>query len=476
MGIENGNFTVSITNEEVVAAALPFHEHSLPLSNLDLLLPKVDVGVFFCYKNPMLSSTSITLITFESMVVSLKKALAKVLVSYYVFAGEVVSNSLGEPELLCNNRGVDFVEAVADIELKCLNFYNPDESVEGKLVPKKKHGVFVIQATSLKCGGIVVACTFDHRIADAYSTNMFLVSWAEMAHPTKPMKPTTITTTNKPCFRRSLLSPRGYPTSIHHSINDMYIPISKLPPPSSTTTKPLLSRIYYVTGENLYRLQKLAGATCNGSNYNTKPTKLESFSAYLWKLIAHAAIKEDSKMAIAKMGIVVDGRKRLENYSIGEEMTNYFGNVLSIPFGAKPIEELVDKPLGWVVDDVREFVSIATTEEHFLGLIDWVEMNRPIPGLAKIYCGGSKEGPAFVVSSGQRFPEEKMNFGWGEVVFGSYHFPWCGEAGYVMPMPSPLRNGDWIVYMHLLKQHLEIIESKAGHVFVPLTWDYLKQG
>lgn len=470
MGIGNGdNFIVSVTNEEVVAAVLPIQEHWLPLSNLDLLLPAVDVGVFFCYKNPMI-------LTFESMVVSLKKALAKVLVSYYAFAGEVVSNSVGEPELLCNNRGVDFVEAVADVELQCLNFYNPDESVEGKFVPKKKHGVLAIQATSLKCGGIVVACTFDHRIADAYSTNMFLVSWAEMAHPVKPIKPTTVTTSNKPCFRRSLLSPR-HPSFIHPSLDDMYIPISKLPPPSATATKPLLSRIYYVTAEELHRLQSLGALAKNDT---TKPSKLESFSAYLWKLVAKAVTRDGSKMVIAKMGIVVDGRRRIANNSSDEDrgealMTHYFGNVLSIPFGGKSVEELVDKPLGWVVDEVREFVSVATTEEHFLGLIDWVEAHRPVPGLAKIYSGGTNEGPAFVVSSGQRFPEDKVDFGWGKVVFASYHFPWGGEAGYVMPMPSPLRNGDWVVYMHLLKEQLDIIESEADHVFMPLTWDYLNQ-
>ena len=209
-----------------------------------------------------------------------------------------------------------------------------------------------MQATSLKCGGIVVACTFDHRIADAYSTNMFLVSWAEIAHPTKPIKPTTITTANKPCFRRSLLSPR-HPSFIHPSLDDMYIPISKLPPPSATATKSLLSRIYFVTLEELYRLQSLADWTNNGT---TKPTKLESFSAYLWKLVANAAIRGGSKM-----GIVVDGRRRLGNDSNDEDgreamMTHYFGNVLSIPFGGKSVEELVDKPLGWVVDKVREFV------------------------------------------------------------------------------------------------------------------------
>lgn len=132
---------VSVTNEEVVAAVLPMQQHWLPLSNLDLLLPQVDVGVFFCYNNNPMS------MSFESMVGCLKKALSQALVSYYAFAGEVVPNSVGEPELLCNNRGVDFVEAVADVELHCLNFYNPDDTIEGKLVPKKKRGVLAVQVT-----------------------------------------------------------------------------------------------------------------------------------------------------------------------------------------------------------------------------------------------------------------------------------------------------------------------------------------
>ena len=33
-----------------------------------------------------------------------------------------------------------------------------------------------------------------------------------------------------PCFRRSLLNPRC-PDSIHPSLNDMYVPVTSLPPP-----------------------------------------------------------------------------------------------------------------------------------------------------------------------------------------------------------------------------------------------------
>ncbi|KAI4305961.1 hypothetical protein L6164_029286 [Bauhinia variegata] len=358
------------------------------------------------------------------------------------------------------------------MELQSLNLYNPDDTVEGKLVPQKKRGILAVQATSLKCGGLVVSCTFDHRIADAYSANMFLVSWAKTAQPTEPRIIHTAPPC-KPCFRCSLLSPRR-PGSIHPSLNDMYVPMSMLSPRKEleTTSEPdhLISRIYYVTVEELGHMQSLANSNpINGA----KRTKLESFCAFLWKMVAASAM---GKRVNVKMGIVVDGRKRLSNGDKDKEalMGSYFGNVLSIPFGGKLVEELLEKPLSWVAGEVHQFLETAVAEEHFLGLIDWVEAHRPVPGLAKIYSHGSEDGPAFVVSSGLRFPESEVDFGWGKPVFASYHFPWGGDAGYVMPMPSPAGNGDWVVYMHLLKVQVEMIESKAGHVFKPLTWDYLK--
>ncbi|XP_012443749.1 coniferyl alcohol acyltransferase [Gossypium raimondii] len=450
------DFTVTVSKDETVAAVLPLQQHWLPLSNLDLLLPPVNVGVSFCYKKPESS-----IVSFTSMASVLKEAMAQALVYYYAFAGEVVANNVGEPELLCNNRGVDFVEAYADVELRDLDLHNPDESIEGKLVPQKKHGVLSVQATELRCGGIVVACTFDHRIADAYSANMFLVSWAEMAR----FKSISLV----PSFQRSLMNPRR-PGCIAPSLDHMYVPISSLPPPKQQrqSTDHLISRIYYITSEQLNEFQSLA--CTNGY----KRTKLESFSAFLWKLIAVLAAKDGFNCT--KMGIVVDGRVRLGE---GDEekassMSCYFGNVLSIPFAGQRVSELIEKPLWWVANQVHDFLEQAVTREHFLGLIDWVEAHRPEPALSKIYSKGGEEGPAFVVSSGQRFPVSKVDFGWGRPVFGSYHFPWGGDSGYVMPMASPGREGDWVVYMHLLKRQLELIEAEASDVLRPLTSDYLE--
>ncbi|XP_071725437.1 coniferyl alcohol acyltransferase-like [Rutidosis leptorrhynchoides] len=450
-----GTFSVCVKKRDIIAASLPVQDHWLPMSNLDLLLPPLDVGVFFCYKRSLQIDESVNVV---------KRSLAQALAIYYPFAGEVVQNILGEPELLCNNRGVDFILAHADIELKNIDLYNPDESVERKLVPVKKQGVVTVQVTALNCGGLVIGCSFDHRIADAYSINMFLTAWAEVTQ----LKPIS----RLPSFRRSMLNPRRPPIT-NTSYDNLFVPISSVPPPTShlPATNHLLSRIYYIEAKDIDDLQ--LNSTYNG---NPKRSKIVSFIAFLWKMIAEC----DDGFDTCKMGVVVDGRERLEKVNVdlsnanSFSMQNYFGNVLSIPYGEAKSSELKKISLSLVADMVHDFVCPSLTEEHFRGLIDWVELHRPEPAVAKIYTKmNENEGEAVVVSSGQRFPIESVDFGWGKPDFGSYHFPWGGQTGYVMPMPSAKKNGDWIVYMHLLQKHLDLVETIGRNVFKPLTSSYL---
>uniref|UniRef100_A0A251UP17 Putative transferase, Chloramphenicol acetyltransferase-like domain protein n=1 Tax=Helianthus annuus TaxID=4232 RepID=A0A251UP17_HELAN len=448
---------IGVKKRDNIAAALPVQEHRLPMSNLDLLLPPLDVGVFFCYKNSLPLDESLNI---------LKKSLAEALGPFYPLAGEIVQNNLAEPELHCNNRGVDFIHAHADVELKNIDLYHPDESVERKLVPRKKQGVLTVQVTELRCGGLIIGCSFDHRVADAYSINVFLAAWAEIAQ--------SKSISSLPSFRRPMLNAR-HPPVVNTFYDKLYLPLSSLPPQwSCLPTNPLRSRIYYVEAKDISHLQSKSSF-----NENAKRSKLVSFTAFLWKLIAEC---EDG-FNTCKMGVVVDGRGRMDRISFDKlslpnnmslSMQNYFGNVLSIPFGEANSSELKEMPLNLVAEMVYEFVSPAMTEEHFLGLIDWVELHRPEPAVANIYAKmDENDGEAIVVSSGQRFPVNSIDFGWGKPHFGSYHFPWGGETGYVMPMPSTKKNGDWIVYMNLLQKHLDLVETKGRNVFKPLTPSYL---
>ncbi|XP_039169665.1 coniferyl alcohol acyltransferase-like [Eucalyptus grandis] len=333
----------------------------------------------------------------------------------------------------------------------------------------KRIQIYEAEATELKCGGIVVACTFDHRIVDAYSVNMFMVFWAETACSAAPIS-------LPPSFHLSLINP-SHPLCFDLALDRMYIPVSALYPPPKHKLQVDNDCLYYVTTTKLSELQQ--SAYSNGS----KRTKLELFSAFLWRMVAESSlvVDNDDNKTMSRMGIMVDGRCRL--MSQGEDdkptpMSSYFGHMLSVPFGEKRAREVVEKPLSWVADVAHKFVERAATKEHFLDLVDWVEEHRPVPALARIFCKPSSEveeegSTAPVVSSGQIFLVNGMDFGLGKPVLGSYHFPWGGKAGYVMPMPNPLSNGDWVVYLHLPKSQVAFIESHPPTVFRLLTPHHL---
>ncbi|KAK1437017.1 hypothetical protein QVD17_02802 [Tagetes erecta] len=433
------DYQVSVKGRDVICAHhSPKIGYWLPQSNLDLLLPPLSAGVFFCYEN----KEDVP----EAKVNTIKHSLGMTLSTFYPLAGEIVPNSQGEPEVLCNNKGVEFVHAHADVEFKTIDLHHPDETVKGKLVPNVNRGVLSVQVTEFKCGTIIVSCAFDHRIVDAASINMFLVAWAEFARLRK--------ISNIPSFRPSILNPRRPPR--YDTIYDtLYLPISSLPPPPSLEEK-LHSRIYYIRANSINQLQSEA------SSKETKRSKFQSFTAFVWKLIA-----QENPNATSRMGVVVSGREFL--------LPNHFGNILSVPYGTMSNQHLQEMPLTQVANKVHEFVSEVRTEEHFRGLIDWVELHRPEPAVARVYFKlKENDGEAVVVSSGQSLPlNNDMNFGWGKPYLGSYHFPWGGQTGYITTMPSATKDGDWIVYAHLKQKHLDLIESKARHVFNPVTHSYL---
>ena len=75
------------------------------------------------------------------------------------------------------------------------------------------------QVTKFGCDGAVVGCTFDHRVCDAYSFNMFLVAWAAAARGS-PAPPA-------PSFRRSFLAPRNPAPPCTGTLADrLFVPVS----------------------------------------------------------------------------------------------------------------------------------------------------------------------------------------------------------------------------------------------------------
>ncbi|KAI3744189.1 hypothetical protein L1987_57265 [Smallanthus sonchifolius] len=122
--------------------------------------------------------------------------------------------------------------------------------------------------------------------------------------------------------------------------------------------------------------------------------------------------------------VTVDGRRRLSEGD-GEEkeklMASHFGNVLSMPYRSKKPEELKNMSLSDIAIEVQGFLKTATTKEHFLDIIDWVEEQKPLPLISKAFAGGEM---SFSVSAGQRFETmDQIDFGLGKLTFGSCHVP-----------------------------------------------------
>jgi hypothetical protein len=156
-------------------------------------------------------------------------------------------------------------------------------------------------------------------------------------------------------------------------------------------------------------------------------------------------------------------------------MKTYFGNVLTIPYGIFSAGDLRRRmALADVADDVRRWLREAATGEHFRGLVDWVEALRPKRFVASAYLGGTGGAEAMpcIVSSGMSFPVSEADFGWGVPAFVTYHFPWPGSAGYVMPMSSARGDGDWVVYVHAAPELVKVMEEERS-IFKTLDNSYV---
>ncbi|KAH9289685.1 hypothetical protein KI387_033802, partial [Taxus chinensis] len=121
------DYNVRIISTEVVLPAPPLQHRIHPLSNLDLTIPPISFCIYFCYVNPCDR-------TFESALSHLKTSLSEALATYYVFAGRLVINSVGLPQVVCNNKGVQFTQAYVAACLSHLNIHNVEKTVQRTLL------------------------------------------------------------------------------------------------------------------------------------------------------------------------------------------------------------------------------------------------------------------------------------------------------------------------------------------------------
>ena len=108
----------------------------------------------------------------------------------------------------------------------------------------------------MKCGGLVIGCSFDHRVADAYSINKFLVAWADMTRSNLSGN-ISMALVSSPDYCHSLLHPRnpGHPNGV---IDNFYMLVKATSSnlPQEPPLFHLQSRIYRIKGNLISRLEE----------------------------------------------------------------------------------------------------------------------------------------------------------------------------------------------------------------------------
>ncbi|XP_059064407.1 coniferyl alcohol acyltransferase-like [Cryptomeria japonica] len=188
---------------------------------------------------------------------------------------------------------------------------------------------------------------------------MIFTSWAKLS---RNYSTASLNRSNTRC----MLCPRDFP-GYSAKIDNMYVRHSSEECSRENTHPPPLA------SNGIMDLQFYANK--DGKSY----TKLEVFSAYLWKLtICTQKVKDTMNY---KIGIVVDGCQRLREIGIS---ANYFGNVLILPFIESNACYIKSKPLCWSAGLIHDAIKSAANEEDIQSLIDFVETTKPTPVLAKI--------------------------------------------------------------------------------------------
>ncbi|OWM75035.1 hypothetical protein CDL15_Pgr021386 [Punica granatum] len=160
---------------------------------------------------------------FETSVPSdtLKRSLSRVLIDYYPLAGRLRTSCPGDDRKLevdCNGEGALFAEASMDLTAEeVLGLARRPNRSWRKLLYRVEGQSFlnvpplVVQATNLRCGGMILCTAICHCLCDGIGSSQFLRAWAHLT--SKPHADLTL----QPIHSRHVLRPCDPPKiqSVH---------------------------------------------------------------------------------------------------------------------------------------------------------------------------------------------------------------------------------------------------------------------
>ncbi|KAK9080566.1 hypothetical protein SSX86_000324 [Deinandra increscens subsp. villosa] len=181
----SGRHLHTAVSREIIkpSSPTPAHLQTYNLSSFDQLTTDAYMPMVIFYPNSKVHTN------FHVKIMDMKNSLSRTLTQYYPFAGRLAKTT---PTFVdCNDEGVEFLEAHNDNQLS--DFLNNTQHEDlDHLFPNGlvwKHwrscsfendraSPLAIQVNQFACGGIAVAMSLSHKIADGSSLCNFFNDWA----------------------------------------------------------------------------------------------------------------------------------------------------------------------------------------------------------------------------------------------------------------------------------------------------------
>ncbi|KAG5253320.1 transferase family protein [Salix suchowensis] len=353
----------------------------------------------------------------------LKHSLSAALSHFPALAGRLQTDPTGHVHIVCNDAGVDFIQAKAR-HLSIHAILSPTHVPEcfkgffamDKTLSYSGHSkpLMAVQVTELK-DGIFIGCAVNHAVTDGTSFWNFFNTFAETCKGSKKIS-------KSPDFSRNTMFNSPVATfsgdeplreRIFHFSRDAILKL-KLRANSSN----FMSNSAEIFGKQSNDSWKIVNGESNGNNglgngkvaplfsESGKTAEISSFQslcAQLWISVTRARKLSPSKMTTFRMAVNCRHRlePRLDPY--------YFGNAIqSIPTVALA-GKLLSNDLSFGADLLHKNVVSHGDDTVRKGIADWEREPRLFPL-------GNFDGASITMGSSPRFPMYDNDFGWGRPV------------------------------------------------------------
>ncbi|MCD7473536.1 hypothetical protein HAX54_015444, partial [Datura stramonium] len=373
----------------LISPISPTPNHTLYLSNLD------DQNFLrFSIKYLYLFTKSINL-------EKLKYSLSRVLVDYYPLAGRLRKCPENDNKLQvdCNGEGAIFAEAFLDLTADELLLVSnkPDKSWR-KLLYKVEAQSFldipplIVQATNLRCGGMILCTAINHCICDGIGTAQFLHDWAHFTKDPSSTLPIT------PLHCRHVLKPRDptQATSVHPAFTKK--PLHDQNPQFGLDLHQYLQSQLICPASITFSQSQILQLKrqCSPS---VKSTSFEVLASHTWRCWVKS-LNLPSSVKV-KLLFSINIRKTVKP----ELPQGYYGNGFVLGCAEAPVKQVVNGNLQDTVKLVQHAKS-ELTNEAVKSIVDLLEDKTVKTDLSA----------SLVISQWSRLRLEEVNFGEGKPI------------------------------------------------------------